>query len=229
MAADTGIQHPIGIDETAYRERENYSPDAIRDALWQLTGGEARGVVLDAGSGGGGWTQRLKASGQFERIICADLVASNGNLDGIESYAADLSTDPLPCGAGEVDWVFALEVMEHLANPRHFVAEAFRALRSGGKLAVTTPCNESLTAKLSFLVRGYFPAFCEHDYRVSGHITPITELDLRRMATEAGFSGVEFFYPLRGRMPKLNLEWQSVLPFLRGRTWSDTMVAVITK
>jgi len=96
-------------------------------------------------------------------------------------------------------------------------------------LFITTPCNDSLTARLSFLFRGYFPAFCEHDYQVSGHITPLTEIDLQRVATENGFQKIEFYYPLPGRIPKSNINWQRMLPRLRGKLWTDTLFALLTK
>ncbi|MFL6285997.1 MAG: hypothetical protein ACJ74Q_22880, partial [Pyrinomonadaceae bacterium] len=72
-------------------------------------------------------------------------------------------------------------------------------------------------------------AFCEHDYRMSGHITPVTELDIKRMADEAGFGRVEFDYPLPGRIPKSGVEWQRIFPRLRGKLWSDTLFALLTR
>lgn len=84
-------------------------------------------------------------------------------IEGASFYQMDVSHEPLPCSANTLDRVFAVEVMEHLTNPRHFVIEAHSALTEGGRLFISTPCNDSLTARLFFLFRGYFPAFCEHD------------------------------------------------------------------
>jgi ubiquinone/menaquinone biosynthesis C-methylase UbiE len=223
------LKGPVGIDGSAYSERDNHSPEPIRNAMWELIGPDAAGAALDAGSGTGGWSRRLIESNQFTRIVGVDLVNPVHPIDGVDFYALDLSTDALPCNDEELDWVFALEVLEHLANPRRFVAEAYRTLRPEGRFAVTTPCNESLTAKLSFLARGYFPQFCDYAYTISGHITPIFSIDLQRMSNEAGFSKIEFAYPLPGRMPKLSANWQQVLPRLRGRLWSDTLMAILTK
>lgn len=221
----------VGHDATAYSQREKgYSPEQIRDAAWELAGSLASGHVLDVGSGKGGWILRLKQNPKIRQIISTDIINDGaGNIDAIDFFLADVSHDPLPCADRTLDWVFALEVMEHLANPRHFVREAYRSLDEGGKLFISTPCNDSLTARLSFLFRGYFPAFCEHDYRGSGHITPITEIDVQRMALESGFKETRFYYPLPGRMPKSDICWQQIFTRLRGKLWSDTLFAMLVK
>ena len=222
---------PAGCDESAYSLREKgYSPEPIRDAAWEMAGRHAGGSVLDVGSGEGGWIKRLRRNPDVGRVTAVDIVDDGaGALGGVELHLLDVSSSTLPCASGSLDWVFALEVVEHLANPRHFMREAHRCLKAGGRMLITTPCNESLTARLSFLFRGYFPAFCEHDYRMSGHITPVTELELTRMAREAGFGRVEFSYPLPGRIPKSSVAWQRIVPRLRGKLWSDTLFALLTR
>ncbi|HEX7313447.1 MAG TPA: class I SAM-dependent methyltransferase [Pyrinomonadaceae bacterium] len=222
---------PAGYDESAYSLREKgYSPEPIRDAAWELAGRHAGGHVLDVGSGAGGWIERLRQNPEVRRVTAVDIIDDGaGALDGVDFHLLDVSSSPLPCASEGVDCVCAVEVIEHLANPRYFMKEAHRCLKPGGKLLITTPCNESLTARLSFLFRGYFPAFCEHDYRLSGHITPVTELDIKRMAGEVGFARVEFSYPLPGRIPRTAVAWQRLLPGLKGKLWSDTLFALLTK
>lgn len=222
---------PAGHDGAAYALREKgHSPEPLRDAAWELAGRRARGHVLDVGAGEGVWSERLRRHPDVRRVTAVDIVDDGaGRLDGVDFHLLDVSSTPLPCASGGVDCVFAVEVIEHLTNPRYFIREAHRCLKPGGTMLVTTPCNESLTARLSFLFRGYFPAFCEHDYRLSGHITPVTELDIQRMAREAGFARVEFSYPLPGRIPRSRVEWQRLLPNLRGKLWSDTLFALLTK
>ena len=221
----------IGYDAQAYNQREKgYSPEPIRDAVWELVGDYVGGAVMDAGSGEGGWIKRLKQSQAITRIISVDIVDDGAShIEGIEFHLSDLSESNLPCLDSQLDWIFALEVLEHLANPRHFVREAHRCLTSGGKFVITTPNNESLRAKLSFLFRGYFPAFCDHDYHSAGHITPILELGLRRMADESGFAEIQFLYPLPGRIPKTSLEWRKLIPVLQGNLFSDGLFAILTK
>lgn len=223
---------PVGASAEAYKLRPaGLSPEPIRDALWSIVEKDLAGAVLDTGSGGGGWLRRiLSRRERLTRVAAVDLVnAGAGDLPGIEFELMDLSRDPLPFADGSFDWVFALEVIEHLANPRHFISEARRVLKPNGQLLLTTPCNDCLTSKLSLLVRGYYPAFNERDYRESGHITPLLEVDLKRIAAEAGFSVTEFMYPLEGRLPTLAVTWQRFVPRLRGKLWSDTLFCRMQK
>lgn len=221
----------IGFDQSAYAKRqEGCSPDAIRAAVWQLIETEVGGHVLDAGSGNGGWIRWLQKSSRIQSLASVDLVDDGpGAMPGVNFKLVDLSKEALPFPGDSLDWISAIEVLEHLANPRNFVMEAGRTLKLGGKFVISTPSNDSIRAKASFVLRGYFPAFCEHDYVGSGHITTIFVHDLRRMAKEAGFKGIEFHFPLPGRLPMLKWEWQSFLPFCRGQAWSDVLIAVLTK
>jgi len=189
------------------------------------------GAVLDAGSGGGGWLRRvLSKPERVTRVASVDIVnAGAGDIPGVEFHLADLSQAQLPFEGGTFDWVFALEVVEHLANPRHFIAEVARVLKPSGQLLLTTPCNDCITSRLSLLIRGYYPAFNDRDYRESGHITPILEIDLRRMALESGSSTTEFSYPIAGRLPMMRVTWQQFLPRLKGKLWSDTLFCRMRK
>lgn len=222
---------PLGAGIDAYRERApGMSPDGIRDTVWRMIEGQLGGVVLDAGCGAGGWTRRVRAHPRVSEVLGVDLLDSGAAaVPGVSFRAADLSMEPLPAFDRSVDWVFALEVLEHLSNPRHFVRQVHRVLRDGGRFVLTTPSNESLRARLSYLVRGYFPAFCEHDYRGSGHITPITSLDLKRMADEVGFRATHIEFPFEGAIPMSRVAWQGLLPSLRGGLWSDGLMAVLTR
>jgi len=48
----------------------------------------------------------------------------------------------LPFEDESVDYVCAGEFIEHLSEPKIFIAEAFRILKMGGYLAISTPLNE---------------------------------------------------------------------------------------
>ena len=58
------------------------------------------------------------------------------------------NAESLPCRSGIFDVVIALDVIEHLAHPEAFMAEASRALSPGGVLIVTTPNPASLGARV---------------------------------------------------------------------------------
>ncbi|HEX7665577.1 MAG TPA: class I SAM-dependent methyltransferase, partial [Polyangiaceae bacterium] len=214
---------PVGFDSNAYGERDaGLSPDLVRQATLELVRSRVKGRILDAGSGSGSWLRLLlDHCPGVTHVTSVDLVDSGASkIRNVDFHLRDLSRDSLPAEAASTDWVFAIEVLEHLANPRAFLGEVRRILKPGGRFFITTPNNDSLTSRLSLLFRGYYPAFCDHDYKGSGHITPILKIDLERMADEAGFSRVEFAFPLDGRIPKSDVPWQRFFPRLRGSLWS---------
>jgi SAM-dependent methyltransferase len=220
----------VASSPSAYGDRAaGHAPVEIYEALWAGIGKDVSGTVLDCGSGRGNWLGYLARCPRVTARHAVDFVDTGaGARPDTSFHRCDLSREALPFSSGEVDWIFAIEVIEHLENPRFFVREAIRVLKAGGKLVLTTPNNSSFRARLSLLLRGWFPSFSEDVYRTSGHITAVLPLDLRRMAREANAS-VRFDYPMPGNLPGLRWKWQTVAPFLRGELWSDFMFAVVTR
>jgi SAM-dependent methyltransferase len=127
-----------------------------------------RGRLLDYGCGGSPYESLLP---QFSPYIRADITAGEG---------IDLVTDPEGCLPGEpsgsYDVVLSTQVLEHVPDSHRYLAEAYRLLRPGGALVLTT--------------HGFCPEHgCPHDYyRWTGY-------GLERAAANAGFQ-VEANYKL---------------------------------
>ena len=88
------------------------------------------------------------------------------------------------------DVVAAVEVVEHLENPRAFCRELARIVKPGGWVVVTTPNQLSLLSLLTLVVKQRFSAFQDVSY--PAHITALLETDLRRIARNA-VSGMSKF------------------------------------
>ena len=87
-----------------------------------------------------------------------------------EPVQADLNSDwPIP--THYVDFGFALEVIEHVENPRHFFRQMKRITKPGGHIFITTPNNHSLSSKLTFLLRGQHRYFQEASYPCARYST----------------------------------------------------------
>lgn len=215
----------------SYEERDaGLSPDHIRDYVQLVSEDLWQGVALDVGTGAGGWINRLQKSNKFSKLICTDLVDSRDqHMKDHDFFISDLAKETIPLKENSLDFVFAIEVIEHIENPRHFTREIFRVLKPKGKLVMSTPSCDSLRSKISMLIRGFFPAFCHSDYVGSGHITPITKNDYHRMLKEAGFSKNHDFYGMPGQIPSSRILWQSLIPFLKGSLWSDNYINIATK
>lgn len=85
-------------------------------------------AVLDYGSGGSPYRPLFRS----DRYVRADYVCCNGidiqiNSDG-----------HVECEDGTFDLVLSTQVLEHVQEPELFLKEAFRVLRPGGVLVLTT-------------------------------------------------------------------------------------------
>ena len=75
---------------------------------------------------------------------------------GIKVFMLDISKDKLPFKDNSIDLITAFEIIEHLINPDHMLREAYRVLRKGGYLLLSTPNLASWANRIAMLL-GYQP------------------------------------------------------------------------
>ena len=202
-----------------------FSNGAIYDiVLAALDRYGASGDALDFGAGQGYFASLLRTGGRFRRVVAADLMPRpDGLAKDIDWLQADLN-DRMAIANGSFDTVTAVEMVEHLENPRAMLRECFRILRPGGLLLLTTPNNESVRSLLNLAIRGHFAAFGEQSY--PAHITALLRIDLLRVSREAGFAGQSISYSDEGMVPGLTrLTWRRLtMGHARGRRFSDNVM-----
>jgi 2-polyprenyl-3-methyl-5-hydroxy-6-metoxy-1,4-benzoquinol methylase len=192
-----------------------------RTAARLLEARGARGTLLDAGCGTGDlW--RLVSS-QFSACKGVDAVRYSGLPAGMEFMAANLD-GALPLDDESVDTAAAIEVIEHLENPRAFVRELVRVTKPGGWIVLTTPNQLSALSLLSLLVKGVFVAFQDGDY--PAHRTALLEIDLRRIAAEAELEEVAVEYTHWGRLPLTPWHYPGPIASIAPRLFSDNVAIV---
>lgn len=147
---------------------------------------KAGATVLDIAAGSGAMSQRMTDIGY--KVTATDYVTENFNLhDSIPFITANLNDFFSEHFSQPFDAILAMEIIEHLENPRHFFRECFKLIIPGGKLIVSTPNIDSPASIASFLRSGTFLWFSDTEYKVDGHITPLSQWQLDKCFSEAGF------------------------------------------
>jgi 2-polyprenyl-3-methyl-5-hydroxy-6-metoxy-1,4-benzoquinol methylase len=179
-------------------------------------------TLLDIGCGTGALWDFVRD--HVENYLGVDAVRYDGFPDACAFYPADLDTASVPLPDGSAEVVVAVEVIEHLENPRAFFRELTRLAKPGGLVVLTTPNQLSLLSKMTLVLRGQFNAFQEAPGLYPAHRTALLEVDLLRLARECGLQEIQIRFTNQGRIPGTKRHWPAWLG-LRGRTFSDNVLA----
>jgi 2-polyprenyl-3-methyl-5-hydroxy-6-metoxy-1,4-benzoquinol methylase len=192
-----------------------------RTAARLLEARGAGGSLLDAGCGTGDLWRLVSA--RFSSCTGVDAVRYPGLPDDVAFVAANLD-GALPLDDASVDTAAAIEVIEHLENPRAFVRELARVTKPGGWIVLTTPNQLSALSLLCLAAKGAFVAFQDRDY--PAHRTALLEIDLRRIVAEAGLDDVAVEYTRWGRLPLTPWHYPAPIAALAPRLFSDNVAIV---
>lgn len=209
------------------RQSRGTSGDAIYAMVEALVSGRhvGGGVLADIGCGTGLLWSRLQR--RFARCIGVDAVRYEG-LDGTIGFVThDLDRPDIPLPTACADVVAAVETIEHLENPWAFVRELVRLTAPGGWMVVTTPNQLSVLSKLTLVVKNEFNAFRDTSY--PAHRTALLEIDLRRLAAEAGLTQAVVRYSGEGRLPFTGWHYPRAVSALWPRGCSDNVAIVARK
>lgn len=146
---------------------------------------EPGATLLDLAAGSGAMSLRMQDLGF--KVAATDYVSENFRLGSIPFTQADLNDHFSSAYSQGFQAIVASEIIEHLENPRHFARECFKLLAPGGRLVISTPNVESAGSKASFVRSGSFLWFSDQDYDDQGHITPLTQWQIHKAFSEAGF------------------------------------------
>jgi 2-polyprenyl-3-methyl-5-hydroxy-6-metoxy-1,4-benzoquinol methylase len=195
--------------------------DAIhRVVARELASRNASGTLADIGCGTGDLWRA--ARGHFSRCIGVDAVRYDGLPDDVEFAGADFDRNRLPLENASVDAAAAVEVIEHLENPRAFCRELVRITRPGGWVVITTPNQVSALSLLTLALKGRFAAFQDREY--PAHLTALLPVDLERIAHECGLTDVAILFTQWGRVPLSGWHYPAAVAAMWPRLLSDNIV-----
>ncbi len=145
--------------------------DLQAGSVWQDVAAEAehwRGKVIDVGCGAQPYRTLLPAGTQY---VGLDIEQAEQAFGYATPDTIHFDGGSWPAGTHDADVVLCTEVLEHVLEPRKLLAEAYAALRPGGRLLLTVP----------FAARWHF---VPHDY---WRFTPSS---LKHLLEDAGFQQV---------------------------------------
>jgi 2-polyprenyl-3-methyl-5-hydroxy-6-metoxy-1,4-benzoquinol methylase len=190
-----------------------------------------RRSVLDLGSGSGAMLARFRDLG-FTQLHAVERNLDRFQLADIKPLAIDLNTNFCQRFDRRFFLISAIEIIEHLDSPRHFLRQVLALLDEHGYLLLTTPNVSHWVGRILFFLRGELRWFEEtHYYR--GHVSPITDGQMRLMLKENGFDLVEstsagsFFGPLKHlALAPISLCFRALFGH---RTWGDINIYLAKK
>lgn len=213
------------VDARARRSGGTSGDHIYRAVAAAVSGKAAGGRLLDVGCGSGAMWTHLR--NHIAEYVGADAVRYDGFPADHEFHRIDLDSGRVPVSDGFADVVVAVEVIEHLENPRQFARELSRLTKPGGWLVVTTPNQLSLLSKLTLLMFNEFNAFRAGSY--PAHLTALLEVDLRRIASECGWVDVSVSFTGVGRIPGVSWAWPRWLSRQAPRSFSDNILLLARK
>jgi SAM-dependent methyltransferase len=162
--------------------------------------------VLDLGAGQGYFSQQ---AGEYLRrsagVLPSTVLSACDQVPAQFSYG-DVTCNPvdesgrLPYPADHFDLVCSLEVIEHVEDQFAFLREAYRVLKPGGRLILSTPNVLNMNSRWRYLHSGFtkmfdpLPLDRQDLVHTSGHIHPIPFYYLAYAMHTAGFSRLAVHY-----------------------------------
>ncbi|MBC8206611.1 MAG: methyltransferase domain-containing protein [Kiritimatiellales bacterium] len=174
--------------EAEYVENSAVNPCHLHDTVFLLLKDSSFPVdcrVLDIGAGRGALLDRIPPDCKKVAVDISETAARQLSARGIEASCIDLDTEPLPCDPDSFDYIFCLEVIEHLNRPAETLREIHRTLKPSGRFIVSVPNIYQLLTPLLYLAD--IPPVNSARYG-HVHVNDFTVRVLKKALRENGFN-----------------------------------------
>ena len=158
--------------EEINRLRQNILAEIPSESKW----------ILDVGCGGAWLAKSLVPKGR--NVISMDIsdvnpIRAMKEISTLNHHALVADVFEMPVRPNSIDCIVASEIIEHVPDPKKFLAALFEVLKPQGKLIVTTPYNELIRTSL-----------CIHCNRLTphnAHLHSFTEQKMKKyLPADAG-------------------------------------------
>jgi SAM-dependent methyltransferase len=137
---------PRHTGERLHREHYATTPEdhlirLFHEVTWTWAGAQLGGEVLDFGCGAGEGTAAMAphAASILGVDVAAEAIEHAREQNAGPNIGFETVGDAVPRPDGSFDVVCSFQVLEHVADPDAYLAEARRLLRPGGVLLLATP------------------------------------------------------------------------------------------
>jgi len=206
---DVGIEASVADSLRQFYEDPNVplssGPDRARRQARMLdrvlTTAPGPALIVDVGCGDGLATSVAASLNPGHHFVGIDWSADalrQARARGLALVKAGVEGAGLPLATASADVVIMSEVIEHLVDPDSALDEAFRILKPGGSLLLSTP-NLAAWYNRGLLALGVQPVFSEVSLRgvfgrpgrqVAGHLRMFTRRALTGLLTARGFDSI---------------------------------------
>jgi len=138
---------------------------------------------LDIGCGNGWVSKKLIPLGK--KVISSDISYTNP-INAVKDIKhinhAGLIADAynLPLKENSIDCIIASEILEHVPDPKAFIKNLIRLIKTDGKIILTTPYNEEIEYNLCVHCNKPTPRFA--------HLHSFNEIDIIQFIPETGIT-----------------------------------------
>lgn len=139
--------------------------------------------ILDVAGGTGNKLEIFSGMNDLYLVDISEIALKEASKKGIKTYCLNLEEEDLPFKDNTFDLAICTEVIEHIYNYRHLLAEIKRVLNKHGYLILTTPNLTSLSGRITMLF-GFPPTSLLWD---ESHVRFFRFSDLKGLIEEEGF------------------------------------------